>query len=138
MMTKKARKKRRKRRKRIGISLLFLLIGILPLAQAGKKTAEPDSYALVSGTVFRDPGFALPNAAVTLTPNPSPGSSPTKIKKQQSVTNSRGEFVFRVPPAGMRYTVRAAAKGYRDEEKSVDVEGETRIEVTLSLHEESK
>jgi hypothetical protein len=137
-MTRRKTRKKRKRRKRIGISLLLLLIGILPPAQAGKKTAESDSYALISGTVFRDPGFALPNVTVTLTPNPSPGSSPTKIKKQQSVTNSRGEFVFRVPPAGMRYTVRAAAKGYREEEKSVDVEGETRIEVTLSLHEESK
>jgi len=137
-MTRTKKRKKRKRRKRIGISLLLLLIAIFPLAQAGKKTAEPELYALISGTVFRDPGFALPNATVTLTPNSSPGSSPTKIKKQQSVTNSRGEFVFRVPPAGMRYTVRAAAKGYRGEEKSVDVEGETRIEVTLSLHEESK
>jgi hypothetical protein len=137
-MTRKKTRKKRKRRKRIGTSLLLLLIGILPLAQAGKKTAEPESYALVSGTVFRDPGFALPNATVTLTPSPSPGSSPMKIKKQQGVTNSRGEFVFRVPTVGMRYSVRAAAKGYREEEKSVDVEGETRIEVTLSLHEESK
>jgi hypothetical protein len=137
-MTRRKTRKKRKRRKRIGISLLLLLIGILPLAHAGKKTAEADSYALVSGTVFRDPGFALPNAMVTLTPNPSLGSSPTKIKKQQSVTNSRGEFVFRVPPTAMRYTVRVAAKGYREEEKSVDVEGETRVEVTLSLHEESK
>ena len=137
-MTKTKKRKKRKRRKRIGISLLLLLIGILPLAQAGKKTAEPESYALVSGTGFRDPGFALPNATVTLTPNPSPGSSPMKIKKQQGVTNSRGEFVFRVSTTGMRYTVRAAAKGYREDEKSVDVEGETRLEVTLSLHEESK
>jgi len=137
-MTRRKTRKKRKRRKRIGISLLLLLIGILPLAQAGKKAAEPESYALVSGTVFRDPGFALPNAIVTLTPNPPAASSPAKIKKQQSVTNSRGEFVFRVPPAAMRYTVRAAAKGYREEEKSVDVQGETRIEVTLSLREESK
>jgi hypothetical protein len=138
MTRTKTRKKKKRRRKKTGISLLLLLICILPLARAGKKTAEPDSFALVSGTVFRDPGFALPNATVTLTPNPSPGSSPLKVKKQQGVTNSRGEFVFRVPTASMRYTVRAAAKGYRGDEKSVDVEGETRIEVTLSLHEESK
>jgi hypothetical protein len=46
-------RKKRKRRKRIGISLLLLLIGILPLAQAGKKTAEPESYALVSGGLSR-------------------------------------------------------------------------------------
>jgi hypothetical protein len=38
----------------------------------------------------------------------------------------------------MRYTVRAAAKGYHDEEKAVEVQGEERVEVTLMLHEESK
>jgi len=131
-------KKRRKRKKRIGISLLLSLIALLPTAQAGKKTAEAEPYALISGTVFRDPGFALPNATVTLTPNPPQEASPVKIKKLQTVCNTRGEFVFRVPTASMRYTVRAAAKGYHEDEKSVEVEGEARVEVTLSLHEESK
>jgi hypothetical protein len=138
MRRTKTRKRRKKKKKRIGISLLLALIAILPPAQAGKKKAEPESYALVSGTVFHDPGFALPNATVTLTPDPSQGSPAAKIKKQQTVCNSRGEFAFRIPPVSMHYTVRAAAKGYRDEEKSIDVEGEARIDVTFSLHEESK
>jgi len=137
-MTRKKTRKRRKRKKKIGISLLLALIAILPQAQAGKKKADPESFALVSGTVFRDPGFALPNAVVTLTPNPSQDASVAKIKKIQTVCNSRGEFVFRIPPVRMRYTVRAAAKGYRDEEKPVEVEGEARVEVTFSLREESK
>src|SRR5689334_15101897 len=128
MMRTKTRK-RRKRKKRTGISLLLLLIAILPQAQAGKKKAEPESYALVSGTVFRDPGFALPNAIVTLTPDPPEQPSSVKIKKLQTACNSRGEFVFRVPPVSMRYKVRAGAKGYLDEEKSIEVEGETRLEV---------
>jgi hypothetical protein len=131
-------RKRRKNRKRIGISLLLALIAILSQAQAGKKKAEPESYSLVSGTVFRDPGFALPYATVTLTPDPSQAAPAVRIKKQQTVCNSRGEFVFRMPPVSMHYTVRAAAKGYRDEEKSIDVEGEARVDVTFSLHEESK
>ena len=137
-MMRKKTKKRRKRKKRIGISLLLLLIAAPLAAEAGKKTVEPESYALISGTVFRDPGFALPNAAVTLTPIPPPQTPPAKVKKMQTVCNARGEFVFRVAPASMRYTVQAAAKGYHPEEKSVDVEGEARIEVTLSLHKESK
>jgi hypothetical protein len=114
------------------------LIAILPEAQAAKKKTEPESYALISGTVFRDPGFALPNATVTLTPDPSPGSSAAKIKKQETVCNSRGEYVFRLPPLTMHYTVRAAAKGYRDQEKSIDVEGEARVDVTFSLQSQSK
>jgi Carboxypeptidase regulatory-like domain len=138
MTRKKTKKKRRRKKKRIGISLLLALIAILPRAQAGQKKAESESYALVSGTVFRDPGFALSNATVTLTPAPPQESPKSKIKKQQAVCNSRGEFFFRLPPVNMRYTVRAAAKGYRDEEKSIEVEGEARVDVTFSLHEESK
>jgi hypothetical protein len=137
-MTRTKTRKRRKRKKKIGISLLLALIAILPQAQAGKKKAEPESYALISGTVFRDPGFALPNAAVTLTPKPSQDASAAKIKKMQTMCNSRGEFVFRIPAVRMQYMVRAAAKGYRDEEKPIDVEGEARVDVTFSLREESK
>jgi len=137
-MTRTKTRKRRKKKKRIGISLLLALIAILPEAQAAKKKTEPESYALISGTVFRDPGFALPNATVTLTPDPSPGSSAAKIKKQETVCNSRGEYVFRLPPLTMHYTVRAAAKGYRDQEKSIDVEGEARVDVTFSLQSQSK
>jgi Carboxypeptidase regulatory-like domain len=137
-MTRTKTRKRRKKKKRIGISLLLALIAILPEAQAGKKKTEPESYALISGTVFRDPGFALPNATVTLTPDPSPGAPAVKIKKQQTVCNSRGEFVFRLPPLSLHYTVRAAAQGYRDQEKSIDVEGEARVDVTFSLQAQSK
>jgi hypothetical protein len=137
-MTRTKTRKRRKKKKRIGISFLLALIAILPEAQAAKKKTEPESYALISGTVFRDPGFALPNATVTLTPDPSPGAPAVKIKKQQTVCNSKGEYVFRLPPLSMHYTVRAAAKGYRDQEKSIDVEGEARVDVTFSLQTQSK
>ena len=137
-MTRVKTKKRRKRKKRIGISLWIALVAILSPAHAAKKKAEPESYALVSGTVFRDPGFALPNVAVTLTPALPDEAPSAKIKKLQTVTNPRGEFIFRVPPSKMRYTVKASAKGYREEEKTVEVEGETRVEVTLLLREEPK
>jgi carboxypeptidase family protein len=138
MTRTKTKKKRRKKKKRIGISLLLALIAILSPVQAGQKKAESESYAVVSGTVFRDPGFALPNATVTLIPAPAEESPKSKIKKQETVCNSRGEFAFRLPPVSMRYTVRAAAKGYSDEEKSVEVEGEARVNVNFSLHEKSK
>jgi hypothetical protein len=136
-MTRTKTRKRRKRKKKIGISLLLALIAILPDAQAAKKKTETEPYALVSGTIFRDPGFALSNATVTLTPD-QPRDASTKIKKLQTVSNSRGEFVFHIPPINMHYIVRAVANGYHEEEKSVEVQGETRVEVTLSLHEESK
>jgi Carboxypeptidase regulatory-like domain len=124
--------------KRSGISLICLLIAASPLAAAGKKKAVPEAYSIVAGTVFREPGFALPQAEVTLIPNPEQDGPPVKVKRISTVSDARGEFVFRVPAASMRYTVRVAAKGYHGEEKTVNVQGEERADVTFQLHEESK
>lgn len=125
--------------KRIGASgLLLLVLAFVPPASAGKKKAVAEAYALVSGTVFHEPGLALAGAEVTLIPAPQQDGLPVKAKKLQSVTDARGEFVFRVPAASMRYTVKVAAKGYRGEEKTVSVQGEERADVTFVLHEESK
>jgi hypothetical protein len=77
-MTRTKTRKRRKRKKRIGISILLLLLGILPQAQAGKKKAEPESYALVSGTIFRETGFALPKCDGDSDSQSWPGSSPAE------------------------------------------------------------
>jgi hypothetical protein len=130
------RKKRKKRR--IGISLLFLLAAVIPLgANAGDKTTA-ESYALVGGTVFRESGFALPNAAITLIPEPQAGDSAAKAKKMQAASDARGEFVFRVPASAMHYTLKVEAKRFQTREKSVTVAREERIDVTFQLQPESK
>ena len=131
------KKMKTKRRKRIGISVLLLTTAFL-LAGAGKKKAMPEAYSIVSGTVFKDSGFSLPDADVTLIPNPLPDAPPAKMKKIQATSDARGEFVFRVPATSMRYSVRASARGFHPEEKSVTVQGEERVEVTFQLREESK
>jgi hypothetical protein len=131
-------KRTKRRMRKSGISLICLLIAAIPLAAAGKKKAVPEAYSIVAGTVFREPGFALPQAEVTLIPNPEQDGLPVKVKKISTVSDARGEFVFRVPAASMRYTVRVAARGYHGEEKTVNVQGEERADVTFQLHEESK
>jgi len=131
------RKKRKKRR--IGISLLFLLAAVIPQgADAGDKKANAESYASVGGSVFQESGFALPNALITLTPEPQAGDSAAKAKKIQAISDARGEFVFRVQADAQRYTIRVAAKSYQTQEKSVKVEGEGRVDVTFQLQPESK
>ncbi|HYL77085.1 MAG TPA: carboxypeptidase-like regulatory domain-containing protein [Bryobacteraceae bacterium] len=127
-----------KRKKKRNISLVLLLALALPLVAAGKKKAMPEAYGLVSVSVFHEPGLSLPEADVTLIPAPAAGELPVKVKKMQAVTDSRGEYVFRVPAATMTYTVKVTAKGYHGEEKSVTVHGEERADVTFTLHEESK
>ena len=122
--------------RRIGSSTLLLVALINCALAAEKRKVEP--YGLVAGTVFREPGFALPGAEVTVVPNPEQGQAPVKIKKLQALSDARGEFAFRVPPVPMRYTIHVTAKGYQPQEKSVSIAGEERMEATFELHPESK
>jgi len=133
-----------KRKKRSGTKAVRRLIlaaavlaSILPIYAAKKKnTAE--GYSLVAGTVFSASGYALPDAAVALTPDPQLDSAPLKVKKLQSVCDSRGEFAFRVPAGAMHYILSASAKGYRAAQKPVILQGEDRVEITFQLDPESK
>lgn len=88
--------------------------------------------------MFRDPGFAMPGVEVTLLPDSDQNQAASKIKKMITISDSRGEFVFRVPTSPMTYKVRAAAKGYAPQQKQVSVEGEQRVDATFTLSPESK
>ena len=109
---------------------LLILAGLV-LARADAQ--EQTEYAIVAGTVFRDPGYALSDARVILA---VPGEKGKKL--QEAVTNYRGEFLFRVPPREAKYVVRAAMKGYRPDEKEATISGPERIDVNLVLVPESK
>src|ERR1700687_565646 len=113
-MTKRTKMKRLKKTY-ISLALVFSIV--FPVTGAGKKKSDAEPYGLVFGTVFREPGLALPSVAVTLIPKPALDGPAVKVKKLQLVSDARGEFVFRVPTASMSYTVRVAAKGYHGEEK---------------------
>jgi hypothetical protein len=137
-------KKKRKLR-RIGTSgaLLSALVPVLfaailpPLAAAKKKPAL-DTYAIVSGSVFNDSGYALPDADVALAAEGEPGSPPGKVKPMEAVSDARGEFIFHVPPGPAHYAVSVAAKGFQSQRKSVSVQDQERVEVTFQLERESK
>lgn len=110
----------------------------LLLCAAGKPQVKNDArHAVVAGTVFRENGFSLPGAAVTLEIQDAP-QAPKKMKKIQSVSDARGEFAFRVPPGAATYIVRGSMKGFKSVESKASVSGEERVEVTLLLPTESK
>ncbi len=97
-----------------------------------KKAAENDT--VIVGSVFRVPGYALPEATVTLVRQDDP-----KQKKLASATTTyRGEFSFHVPAAQAVYVVKASAKGYRSEEKEASVTGADRVDLTFTLEPETK
>ncbi len=106
----------------------LLLAGVSP---AQRKNDE--AHAVVAGAVFRENGFSLPGATVTLAMKDAP-----KGKKLQAVSDARGEFAFRVAPGAATYVVKASMKGFQAAEKEAAIGGEERVEVTLVLQPESK
>src|SRR5262245_18165349 len=90
---KRNQKTTKKTRTKTGSRVLAALFACALLAWAGdKKTVDP--RAVIAGTVFRDPGFALPDATVILSIQMD-----SKVKKlQQTTSTARGEFSFRVAP----------------------------------------
>lgn len=119
-----------------GASLAILLLTLpLPGAGGGKKDLDP---AVVAGTVFREPGFALPRAGVTLTlKDPPQGVKAPKVQK--AVSNSRGEFAFRVPGAKAGYLLSVSAEGFQPQEKPVTISGPAeRQDVYFELKPEQK
>src|SRR6266478_4820442 len=124
------RRMTRTKRTKTGSSLAGLLLCGLLSSAAGKK---PEPYAVVAGTVFREDGFSLPGASVTLLPKDAP-----KGKKLEAVSDARGEFAFRIPAGAAAYVVKAARKGFQPAEKEASVSGEGRVDVTLILSAESK
>jgi carboxypeptidase family protein len=97
-----------------------------------KKSNDPDT--VIAGTVFRDPGYALPEATVTLVRRDDP-----KHKKLAEMTTSfRGEFVIHVPATPSVYVVKASAKGFRPEEKEASITGLDRVDLMFTLEPEKK
>ena len=135
-MKRKRNLKKRIGTSRIGTSCVLLpalfLVALAPLAAAPKKKPALETYAVLSGSVFQANGYALPRAEVMLAPESD------KDKKMKTVSDARGEFVLRVPPGPMHYTLRVDAKGYQSQRKIVNIEGQERVEVTFQLERESK
>jgi hypothetical protein len=118
-------------RPRIDKLLAALCCCALLLSAADRSDAP---HAVVAGTVFRESGFLLRGAAVTLAVK----DAPKKSKRLQSISDARGEFAFRVPAGPGTYVVRASLKGFQAVEKEASVSGDERVEVTLVLPAESK
>ncbi|MDX2150756.1 MAG: carboxypeptidase-like regulatory domain-containing protein [Bryobacteraceae bacterium] len=120
--------KKKRKKTRIGSSLLLLL-------SVAVAAAAPPPQALIAGTVFREPGFALPGAEVIVDPD---ANRPKKIKVRKAVLRSdaRGEWAVRVPAERLRYTVTVNAPGFASVTRQVEIQGEERVDVYVELKAE--
>jgi len=110
---------------------------IATMAAGGVLAAQDSAHALVAGTVFRESGFSLPGATVTLIAKDSTGKDAAKRKPLKAMSDARGEFTFRVPPEPRKYMIKATMKGFQPAETEASVSGEERVDVTLILGAES-
>jgi hypothetical protein len=110
--------------------LAVMLLGAGVSLRAADRKPEP--HAVVAGTVFKESGFSLEGATVTLVPKGA-----AKPKPLRTTSDARGEFAFRVRPGPGTYVVKASMKGFQPAEKEASVAGEERVEVTLILSAES-
>ena len=135
------RRMKRTRKTRIGASFAAPALAVLilfpepGLARKSKGTAEP--FAVIAGTVYRPPGFAIPGAEVTVSSEPE-AENQKRAKKMKLLTDSRGEFSVRLPTVPMRYRVDVQMNGYQSQQKTVSVEGEVRHDLSFILEPESK
>ena len=116
-----------------GAVLLASLVAAAASGVSGdKKKKEAASFALISGTVFRETGLSLPQAEVTVVALNGAGKA-KRSKKAVVVTDSRGEFAVRVPAMPLRYTVSVRAAGYKAQQRAISVAGEERVELFFRL-----
>lgn len=78
--------------------------------------------------------MSLPGAIVSVMRR----DDPKHKKVAQETTSDAGEFKIRIPSTPALYIVRAAAKGFRAEEKEAQVTGLDLVEVTFNLAPEVK
>ncbi|MCS7158162.1 MAG: carboxypeptidase-like regulatory domain-containing protein [Blastocatellia bacterium] len=113
--------------------------------KAGRETSlkspirlrRAEAYAVISGATFDPNGFLLPGVRVVLERLPLDEEKVPPLKLEQ-VSNSSGEFAFRVPGERGRYRLTATASGYEPEVQIVEVGGLERRRVALRLKARAK
>lgn len=114
---------------------LFLSAVCFAIPLEAKKEKSKDvavPTALIAGTVYRPPGFAMAGADILLEPETAE-SNGIKLRKQQAASDARGEFALRVPAVPAKWRVSVKMNGYRSEQKSASIEGEQRVDLSFML-----
>jgi hypothetical protein len=130
--------RKRKRKRRTGNNLLAAavcaVLSFFSTPASARAANQPalKQYALIAGTVFEESGLSLRGAELLLVPDPQDAKK-HKLKKSEAISDSRGEFAFRVPALPSRYTMKVKRKGFIAQEKAVEVKGDERVDLNFRL-----
>lgn len=98
---------------------------------------DKKTVSVIAGTVFREPGFALSGAVVTLE-EADPPTKGKRTKPQKVSTDAHGEFAFRLPASETKFKVTAVAKGFGSQTKEAVTGPGVRVDVFFELKPESR
>ena len=104
---------------------------------ANARGQEKKAASVIAGTVFREPGFALPGAVVTLE-ELEPAAKGKRSKPQKVSSDAHGEFAFRLPPSETKFKLTAVAKGFTTQTKETAAVPGVRVDVFFELKPESR
>lgn len=106
----------------LSVTLLALA---LPLAPATKK--KPEASAVIAGGIFTAEGFALPGVPVSIRRQ---GDAKPKWR---TASDSRGEFVVRLPAGRATYEVATHSDERENESQTIDIYGQERVDLIFRL-----
>ena len=93
---------------------------------------ERAAYALLAGTVYRPPGFALRGVKVLIEPEqPNRTGLSSRKRKPLRIRVANGPSACHLYPPSGAFDVKV--NGYRPEQRSVSVEGEQRVDSSIVL-----
>ncbi len=118
------RKKRRWRRSATAVLVLAVALGV---EGAEKKKSKAAPQAILFGSVFQENGFLLRGARVVV------WNSERPKQRQETTSDVQGEFSVRVPAGKGKYTVEVSAPGFQSQQKTVEIVGDERIDLTFRL-----
>ena len=87
--------------------------------------------------MFQQDGRSLSGARIEIVPSGELRGA-RKFKRLEAVSDSRGEFAFRVPVEEMTYKLNVRAPGYVPQEKTAQAAGEVRVDVFFRLEAADK
>lgn len=115
-----------------GILIACLALGLIWLPAPAQKRRQPSPQAVIAGTIFREPGFAVAGAEALLTAE-SPPAAQKRFRPMRATASARGELFFYVPAGPAKYRVRASARGLEPQEREVEIHGEERVDLYFNL-----
>ena len=121
----------RKKRWRCSAAVV-LVLAALGAQAAEKKKSKTAPQAVLFGSVFQENGFLVRGARVVVWNVERPK------ERKETTSDVQGEFSLRVPVGKGKYTVEVSATGLASEQKTVEIVGDERIDLTFRLAPRAK